>query len=152
METPFNVMVEHRKPIRGGGHMVKVHFLDLGMFIDGWRVTHSDKHSSGWWFQPPARKDERTNKFISTVENDKNHPFWLWLEAEAVRVVEEVEQGKQAEAVVKDGQDEMFDAPDEVLNDDAAFNQYMSDELDQAMLDMGIEPKPAQSKDPWRHT
>jgi len=79
------VEVEYRKPINKGGHMVKVIIQDLGVYIDGWRVTPSDRNPSGWWVQPPARNFN--GKFIPTIEFDKTNIFWQKIEKVCVETV-----------------------------------------------------------------
>src|SRR4051812_32964842 len=86
MNAAYQVEVEYRKPLKKiDGHMLKVRFNDLGMFIDGWTLRRMSNSPSGWWFQPPARIF--SGKYIPMVEFAKGE-FWQWLEAEAIRVVE----------------------------------------------------------------
>jgi len=117
------VTVDYRQA-QGEWHIIKVSFVDLGMYIDGFRLKMTD---NGWWFQPPARRVGTSWKH--TIEFDKDAEFWKWLEAEAIRVTE-AQNGPQRGS----GYDTVFPMPDDsIVNDTAAFNDYLSDEIDKTL-------------------
>lgn len=148
MSSPFNVEIEYRKPIKGG-HMLKVRFNDLGMYIDGWTLRAAANSPSGWWFQPPFRNYNGT--YIKMVEFAKGE-FIDWLQSEAIRVVEQ-QTGSTAEDAAPKGLDEVSEVPDEMLQgDESTRNAFLSDAIDQTMLATGDEPRKQPPVDPWRVT
>ena len=151
MDAPFNVEVIYRKPIKGG-HMLKIYIPAFEWYIDGWRLVPSDRNLSGWWFQSPARPYGR--KLIPMIEH-ANGKFWQWLEAEAIRVVEanagaEVQAAPKTAPPTKASLDEVYDMPpDDVVNDEATFNQYLSENIDQTLPGIDVEPTKQPPVDPW---
>ena len=126
-ENKYDVTIEYRKPIKGNGHMLKVHFRGLGMYIDGWtiRPSASAQNPSGWWFQPPARP--YNGRYKQIVEFNKKSEFWLWLEEAAVSLLQSrIESAHDAEAI----------SSDDAVSDDSWLNDVKK-RLDEFENDKG---------------
>lgn len=64
------------------GYRLKISILDIGVYIFGFTIRHSDKNESGWWVQPPAQLIN--GKWKSTIEFDKSKSLWLEIEQECI--------------------------------------------------------------------
>ena len=88
--TAHSISVEVRAVI-DNGYRLKVSVTDLGLYMDGFRATHSDKNISGWWVQPPARLAGK--KWLQMPEFDKSLTLWREIEQAITDVVNEEERG-----------------------------------------------------------
>jgi|SRR5579884_1207255 len=68
------------------GYRLKVSVLDLGLYMDGFRVTSSDKNDSGWWVQPPAIPYK--GRWLYMPEFDKNLTLWHEIEQTCIEAIQ----------------------------------------------------------------
>lgn len=85
MIEDYGIEVEVRGKIKGG-YRLKVSFISIGMYVDGFRATESAKNRLGYWVQPPAQLVN--GEWKTTVEFDKQSDFWKELERKCVEAVE----------------------------------------------------------------
>ncbi len=71
----YDVRVEYRGELPKGGHRLKVCVLNLGMYIDGFRVYPSKKVEGTWVVYQPSTKIGN-NGYKDVVEFAKNKPLW----------------------------------------------------------------------------
>jgi hypothetical protein len=84
--TLHSIEVEVRAEITNG-YRLKVSVLDLGLYMDGFRVMRSDKNANGWWVQPPAVLAR--GKWRPTPEFNKSLTLWQEIEQACIEVVSE---------------------------------------------------------------
>jgi hypothetical protein len=109
------VEVEFRGEIKGG-YRLKVSILDLGLYIDGMRLT---KPSGTWWLQTPA---QRVNgRFWHNTEFNQKMTLWQEIFNKCIEAVEDYESSSESlteedlsdEAISK-GLDEAIEDLDEI--------------------------------------
>lgn len=83
MNDGYDIEVTIRGEIENG-YRLKVSFLNIGMFIDGFRALRvpEEKNPSGWWIQQPSYRVGRNYK--KSPEFNMKHPFWLAIEKACV--------------------------------------------------------------------
>lgn len=94
-----NIMVEAeiRSELKtGNGYRLKISCLDLGMYIDDFRVVRDDKNSTGWWVQQPSLKVGF--RYKKCPEFNKQHFFWKKIESACITKVQEEEAIRNAPA------------------------------------------------------
>lgn len=106
------------------GFRLKVSVLDIGLYMFGWTVRHSERSKGGWWVQPPATRTATGWKH--TVEFDKSNSLWVEIETACINAVSTNHQP-----------DVVAEVSDEDLTDEA-----ISKSLDKAVAELDPEEQP----------
>lgn len=124
------VDVEYHTELKGGAHRVKVSLLDLGMYINGFRVfPPNDEHDDWWVFAPQRYVPGR--KAINIVEFNKSEPLWKEIFDRCVECVQEYKRfGKLDKQIVLDKEkskpelESLFDSYDQNLSSEQDGDDY----------------------------
>lgn len=104
-----------------GGYRLKVSVLDLGLFINGWRLLKptSDKD---WWLQAPSHRVG--NRWVNTAEFDTSKSLWQEIYSECLDAVKAYEASTESlgeedlsEEAISKGLDDAMRALDEAGRD-----------------------------------
>jgi hypothetical protein len=82
------ISVEYHTELKGGSHRVKVSLIDLGMYINGFRVFPPTDGHDDWWVFPPQLPG-RGKKSITIVEFKKSEPLWGEIVDKCIACVQE---------------------------------------------------------------
>lgn len=80
----IEVSVYHYNPVKQN-YYVKVSFLGTGMYINSFSVSNSKFEDRPLWVQPP--KHYQGNKWVTTVDFDRNYDLWKIIENKAIEAV-----------------------------------------------------------------
>ena len=96
------------------GYRLKVSMPTLGMYVWGFRATHSNKNSGKWWIQPPAIQTS-PRVWKCNPEFDKDKPLWLEIEKVVLDAIDMYEKNSNHEYIV---------GPDEEVSDATIAKSY----------------------------
>lgn len=118
MDNEYGILIEVRSKLQNGsGYRLKVSILELGIYIDGFRATRSEKNRGGWWIQPPAIPPA----WKRLPEFDQKNNLWQTIERLAT------EAATKADLADSSSDDDWSSlSPDE-------FNKYLSNNIDKTI-------------------
>jgi hypothetical protein len=112
MPKVYSVEAQIHKQLEKG-FRVKVLLLDLGVYINGFRVLPPNEEHDKWTVYPPSQHVGFGN-YITVVEFDKKHMLWIEIYEACVEAVQiYMSQGKDVVITdIPDGPITLDDIPD----------------------------------------